>query len=178
MASMLTVARPTLRKLRRLDVLRLQHIEEQMPPPRWTQQDFLTALLAEGGGGTVAECTGKAVAYLLYDAPPASAGVGLLRLADIGRWCLSRAGQARAPRDVDLLHLAVHPHWRQQGIGRALLNDFHAKLWLPGDRVRTVIPQSHDALREFLEKAGYQVVRRLPGYFATEDGDEMLRQGR
>ncbi|HLI86217.1 MAG TPA: ribosomal protein S18-alanine N-acetyltransferase [Bryobacteraceae bacterium] len=93
------------------------------------------------------------VSYLNYDLRVAAEGA---RVAGF------LVGRTLAPREHELLDLAVAPEFRRQGIGKALLRD-----WLKrarGDVFLEVRP-SNSTARLFYKLLGFQEVGSRPDYY-------------
>ena len=60
--------------------------------------------------------------------------------------------------------IGVHPAWRGQGIGRALLGATEKAMRMP--RVRLSVRPSNAAAVEMYQQAGYRQVGRWPRYYA------------
>jgi ribosomal protein S18 acetylase RimI-like enzyme len=65
-----------------------------------------------------------------------------------------------------VITLDVAPEWQRQGVGSRLLAAIEA--WLAGEGVRAVAletPADESGARQFYERHGYQVERRVRGYY-------------
>jgi ribosomal protein S18 acetylase RimI-like enzyme len=63
--------------------------------------------------------------------------------------------------------LGVHPDFRRQGIGRALLRACEQQLRLP--RIRLTVRRSNEAAISLYEEEGYRIVSSIPAYY--RDGE-------
>ncbi len=66
--------------------------------------------------------------------------------------------------------IAVDPHYRRRGIGRALLRECEASLGVP--RVRLTVRMSNQGAISMYEKAGYAVVDIWQAYY--DDGEDAM----
>ncbi len=120
-------------------------VERSRPGRRWAREDFLPAFDDPIAEGWVAEVDGRVVGHLVF----------------------RREGEGLA-----LLNLAVAPHWRRQGVARAMLGMLEEKR--PA-RIRATVPESKLAAQLLLRKAGFRAVGVLHGCFDEEDGYVMQR---
>ncbi|MEJ5241340.1 MAG: N-acetyltransferase [Anaerolineales bacterium] len=63
--------------------------------------------------------------------------------------------------------IGVHPAYRRQGVGRALLRSCEARLQVP--RVRLTVRRSNQAAIRLYEQEGYRIVDSIPAYY--RDGE-------
>jgi ribosomal-protein-alanine N-acetyltransferase len=123
-------------------VLEIEAISSQFP---WLEHDFRQALLIDNVLGAVAEVNGQVVGYMIYEQ--------------------HRTG-------IDLFKLAVVPHARRLGVGRALI----AKLisTLDGERQRSiavVVNERNLQAHLWLRALGFMASEVLHGHFDERPDD-------
>lgn len=69
--------------------------------------------------------------------------------------------------------VAVHPEYRNAGVGSSLLRRAVAVLSIHGaDSVKLEVRRSNEGAKHLYRKFGFEPVRRVPGYY--EDGEEAV----
>jgi ribosomal-protein-alanine N-acetyltransferase len=136
----------TVRLLFPRDVRDLLAVQEKKRGPQWVRTDLLAAYDQPGTQAWAAEIDENIVGYLVFQT---------------------------TPQGADLLHIAVAPYWRRQGIARAMLE----KLADQGPKVRAIVPDTNLAAQLLLRDAGYKAVRVVRGHCGGEDGYRMVRKG-
>ena len=85
-------------------------------------------------------------------------------------------GARQAAVHAELISVAVDPPARGQGAASLLMRSTLRRLRLRQVRRFTlVVRASNDTARVFYERYGFTKVRRLPGYYDTEDGVSMRK---
>src|SRR5262249_26359599 len=128
----------TVRLLFPRDVRHLLAAQEQKRGPQWIRTDLLSAYDRPGTQAWAAEIDDTIVGYLVFQT---------------------------TEKGIDLLHLAVAPYWRRQGIARSMLQKLSEK----GHRIRAIVPDTNLATQLLLRDAGYKAVRVLRGHCGGED---------
>lgn len=114
-------------------------------------------------------CFGKD-AWSLYDLVAVLTFPGVVRLKAVQghRMVGFIAGDPHpAQQFAWIATLGVHPAYRRQGIGRALLRACEAQLRVP--RLRLTVRQSNQIAIRLYEQEGYRIVDSIPAYY--RDGE-------
>jgi ribosomal-protein-alanine N-acetyltransferase len=145
------------REAGRADLLEIARIERVSFPQPWPFSAF-ERFLGESG--------------FLVAADGTAPGAGALDTEVVGYVVADRV----PGHGTDLGHvknLAVHPERRGEGIGRRLLADGVSVLRDAGAAtVKLEVRPSNDPARDLYERAGFDFLRRVPGYY--EDGEDAL----
>jgi ribosomal protein S18 acetylase RimI-like enzyme len=167
----------TVRKMVPPDLSWMMNRTELAPQPRQMRYGFWQALKQGGIGGEVAAITRESVGFVLYQVNPPPERPSENTFLRVLRKCLPGDMKGPAgPRYVNLLHIAVLPERRRQGIGQALLEELAHEFGRPDDRIQTVVPETNLAVQLLLRAAGYRAICVWHGYFGDEDGYVMERR--
>lgn len=125
------------------DVLGIERVSFEVP---WTDDEFRRCLSQSQTAGLVAEADGRPVGFVIFEL---------------------------APKQLELLNLAVLPDVRRQGVARALIG--HLIERLPAqhcERMHLVIRETNLAAQLFFRAAGFRAVGLLRDYYddVAEDG--------
>ncbi|MEK7664148.1 MAG: GNAT family N-acetyltransferase [Patescibacteria group bacterium] len=115
-----------IRWLIRRDMPEVLAIEQASFQEPWTEEEFLYYMRQRNTIGMVADLSEKVVALFTYELHE---------------------------KHICLINLAVHPNYRNQGIGRQCMARLQSKI-SPERRTKIValVPKSHEKLRSFFEK--------------------------
>jgi ribosomal-protein-alanine N-acetyltransferase len=158
------------------DLLQVWRIEQQTATRRWTVQDFLTVLQSGHTVGQIAEAGDQIIGYIIYTVQSVTQSDGPENDSIHSPFSGPHAHFSEQPLNLVLLHLVVHPEWRRQGVGLALLGRLTKKLRQADDRIQSTVPEGNLAAQLLLREGGFKAVRVLRGYYGEEDGYLMERQ--
>ncbi|WP_081927432.1 GNAT family N-acetyltransferase [Halobellus rufus] len=86
-------------------------------------------------------------------------------------------GYALVVGDAHLAELVVHPAYRREGRGRALLRALIADR-APGTRLTLTVAADNDAARSLYESVGFEAIGRQPDFFEIEADDQSAESAR
>jgi ribosomal-protein-alanine N-acetyltransferase len=113
----------------------------------WSTRFFLQEIAAQCARSIVAEINERIVGYVLF-------------------WVL--------PDDVDIHNIAVHPHFRRQGIGRRLLDQSIASARAMGSqRVTLEVRKSNLGAQKLYGSLGFVNTGMRKGYY-SDDGEDAI----
>lgn len=77
--------------------------------------------------------------------------------------------------ETDMMNIAVHPDFRRQGIGEALVNALVSDLKQRGSRCLTLeVRASNSAAQSLYEKLGFSLVGKRPRYYFNPREDACI----
>jgi ribosomal-protein-alanine N-acetyltransferase len=129
------------------DVRRALADQEGKRGPQWVRTDLLAAFDQPGTQAWAAEIDNTLVGYVLF------------QLTD---------------DVIHVLHIAVAPYWRRQGVARTMLEKLDEK---QPRLIRMVVPEGNLAVQLLFRDAGYRAIRVLRGYHGGADAYVMQRTG-
>lgn len=134
-----------LRWMLRQDLPAVVAIESDSFDFPWSEEEFIRCLRHRTSFGLVAEHSERVVGYALYEVRPQS---------------------------VWVLNLAVHPHYRRQGIGRQLLSKLLGNLNSYRRRtLRGMVVETNLPAQLFLRSAGLKAIRLKPRPYEETEYD-------
>lgn len=153
----------SVRPAERADLLAILRIERASFPQPWPYEAFQRYLgepgfLVAEAGEEVADGSGETPA----DDPVEDPVVGYL----VGDVIRNHGRPIGHVKDV-----AVHPEFRGQGVGSALLRQSLFVLSV-ADRVKLEVRESNDGAKSLYERFGFERLRRVRGYY--HDGEDAI----
>lgn len=129
------------------DLTEITEIERASFSYPWSAQFFLQELKVPCARSLLAVWSDRTVGYVIY-------------------WLL--------PHEVDIHNLAVHPDYRRQGIGRALLREVIDEARRQGlSRVTLEVRKSNEAAQRLYQSLGFVAQGLRKGYY-SDDGEDAL----
>jgi ribosomal-protein-alanine N-acetyltransferase len=129
------------------DLTEIMEIERASFSYPWSAQFFLQELKVACARSLLAVWSDRTVGYVIY-------------------WLL--------PHEVDIHNLAVHPDYRRQGIGRALLREVIDEARRQGlSRVTLEVRKSNEAAQRLYQSLGFVAQGLREGYY-SDDGEDAL----
>lgn len=141
-----------IRPLRDSDLGGVLAIERCAMTGPWTEAQIRSELTAANGLALVADCGDALCGYVFF---------------------------RKCPPECELLHLAVAPAWRRQGVGAALLRQGLFRLAGEGCTVCFLeVRPSNEAARQLYAHAGFIETGRRKHYYSQPVEDALLMHGR
>lgn len=138
---------PQVRAIRQEDVDAVATIDRISFPTPWSRESYLRDMLNPHCHYLVAEQHGEVIGY---------------------------AGMLVVKEDSHLTTIAVHPLWRNQGIGRKLLEAMIAKaLDLGAEKMTLEVRIGNTVAQKLYEQYGFVTIARLRHYY-LDTGDDAL----
>ena len=134
------------------DLERVVEIEKASMPSPWSKELFDEELKRQAAHYFVVEKAGEVAGY-------------------IGYW--------EAPEEAHIINLAIGPAFRNQGLGREMMNDCMEYARKRGAKLATLeVRQSNEAAQRLYEKCDFRTVAIRKKYYSDnqEDAVVMLRE--
>jgi ribosomal-protein-alanine N-acetyltransferase len=94
-------------------------------------------------------------------------------VGDVGGAVISHAVMSEAVGEAHVLNLCVHPHWRRQGFGRALMEHLLAAARRTGvSNVFLEVRASNRAAQGLYLSMGFNEIGQRQGYYPAKQGRE------
>jgi len=136
-----------LREVQSTDINEIMTIERASFTSPWSARFFLEEIRVSYAKSVLAEMEGRIIGYVIY-------------------WQL--------PKEVDIHNLAVHPAYRRQGIGRALLSSaIDSARSQETNRVTLEVRKSNQAAQQLYYSLGFVERGVRKGYY-SDDGEDAL----
>lgn len=135
---------PYIRWLVRRDFPAIMAIENNSFEYPWTERDFLDALRQRNVIGMVAEHEDMVIGYMIYEL---------------------------FPERIQLLSIAVHPDFRRQSVGAAMLRKLAHKLRDRRSRITTEVRETNLDAQFFLRDCGFRAIGVLTGRYPVQQED-------
>ncbi len=140
--------RLSLRWMIRKDIPEILEIENDSFEFPWNNDHFVEHLRKRNCIGMVAECSGYVAGYMVYE---------ILRTK------------------VDVVNFAVHPRYRRQGVGTAMVSKLKAKLSEQRRNMLTLFcRETNVAGQVFFRSQGFRAVNVLKDYYDDTPEDAYL----
>lgn len=92
-----------------------------------------------------------------------------------GTLVVGYVGSQTVMGETDMMNIAVHPDFRRQGIGEALINALVSDLKQRGSRCLTLeVRASNSAAQSLYEKLGFSLVGKRPKYYFNPREDACI----
>jgi len=130
--------KPHIRWINRKDMPTVLRIEDVSFREPWTEDDFIKSLRQRNVIGMVAEHQDLVIGYMIYE--------------------LHR-------NRIHLLSIAVHPDFRRQGVGTAMLAKLASKLYSNRTKITTIASEINLDAQLFLRQHGFRATEVVKDYY-------------